>query len=77
MKRKPKQERVEDQSEFLPEAFMLGSSEIDNIDVRIASYLFRRNSILREIERYGDAKARKLEKAAPDIIEGEFSDAAE
>jgi hypothetical protein len=68
----------EDESEsLLPEAYMLGHREIDMIDTRIASYLFRRHAVLREIERYSESLARKMDKAAPDIIEGEFSEAAE
>jgi hypothetical protein len=67
----------EDESESLPEAYMLGHREIDLIDTRIASYMFRRDAVLRHIERYSESLARKLDRAAPDIIEGEFSDAAE
>jgi hypothetical protein len=67
----------EEDTAWLPEAYMLGHHEIDIIDTRIASYLFRRHTVLREIERYSDSLARKLDKAAPPIIDGEFSDAAE
>jgi hypothetical protein len=66
----------DDESESLPEAYMLGHREIDLIDTRMASYLFRRHAVLREIERYSESLARKLDKAAPDIIEGEFSEDA-
>jgi hypothetical protein len=77
-KRVSKPEVREDESEsLLPETYMLGHREIDIIDTRIASYLFRRHAVLREIERYSESLARKLDKAAPDIIEGEFSEAAE
>jgi hypothetical protein len=76
-KRVSKPEVREDESESLPEAYMLGHREIDLIDTRIASYLFRRHAVLREIERYSESLARKLDRAAPDIIEGEFSDAAD
>jgi hypothetical protein len=74
-KRLPKPE-VRDESESLPEAYMLGHREIDIIDTRIASYLFRRHAVLREIERYSESLARKLDKTSPDIIEGEFSEDA-
>jgi hypothetical protein len=67
----------DDESESLPEAYMLGHRDIDIIDTRIASYLFRRHAVLREIERYSESLARKLDRAAPDIIEGEFSEPAE
>jgi hypothetical protein len=75
-KRVSKPEVREDESESLPEAYMLCHREIDIIDTRIASYLFRRHAVLREIERYSESLARKLDKAAPDIIEGEFSEDA-
>jgi hypothetical protein len=75
-KRLPKPEVRDDKSESLPEAYMLGHREIDIIDTRIASYLFRRHAVLREIERYSESLARKLDKTSPDIIEGEFSEDA-
>jgi hypothetical protein len=73
---KPKDSDDEPKS-WLPEAYALGHREIDIIDTRIASYMFRRNALLREIERYSESLARKLDRAAPDIIEGEFSEPAE
>jgi hypothetical protein len=77
-KRASKPKVIDDESKSgLPEGFMFGHRDIDIIDTRIASYLFRRHAVLREIERYSESLARKLEKAAPDIIDGEFSDAAE
>jgi hypothetical protein len=76
-KRDPKPEVKQDESKSLPEAFILGHREIDIIDTRIASYLFRRHTVLLEIERLSESLARKLDKAAPDIIDGDFSDAAE
>jgi hypothetical protein len=66
--------REDESKSLLPEAYMLGHCEIDIIDARIARYLFRRHAVLREIERYGEGLARKLDRAAPDIIEGEFSE---
>jgi hypothetical protein len=69
--------KSEVKSESLPEAYLLGHREIDIVDARIASYLCRRHVVLREIERYSESLARKLDRAAPDIIEGEFSESAE
>jgi hypothetical protein len=39
--------------------------------------MFRRDAALRHIERYSESLARKADKAVPDIIDGDFSDAAE
>jgi hypothetical protein len=58
----------------LPEAYMLGHHEIDICEARIASCLVRRHAVLREAERYSESLARKKDRAAPDIIEGEFSE---
>lgn len=61
----------------LAKAYIKGASQIDSIDRRITSYESRRIAIFREIERINEALARRLEKRSSDIIEGEFSEAAE
>jgi hypothetical protein len=76
-KRDSKPEVKKDESKSLPEAYIIGHRDIDVIDTRIASYVYRRHAILREIQRYNESKARKREKAAPDIIDGDYSDAEE
>jgi hypothetical protein len=55
----------------------LGNFDIDKIDKRIASYESRRMAALRTIELYSEKLARRIEAASSDIIEGQFTDAAE
>jgi hypothetical protein len=50
---------------------------IDAIDLRIASYELRRMAALRAMEQYSEKLARRLEAASSDIIEGQFTEAAE
>ena len=64
-------------SEVLARAYINGASQIDAVDRRIASYEARRMTVLREIERRNEKFARQLEKASSDIIDAEFSEAAE
>ena len=52
-------------------------SRIDAFDKRIASYELRRIAALRAIEQYSEKLARRLEAASSEIIEGEFTEAAE
>jgi len=59
------------------QAFINGAAQIDAIDKRIATYELRRLTAYRELERIGDRLAQRLEKAATEFIEGEFSEAAE
>lgn len=61
----------------LAQAYLRGAVDIDGIDRRIASYESRRNAVLREIGLRSEKRAQKLEKAALEIIDGEFSEAAE
>jgi hypothetical protein len=61
----------------LAQAYLRGARDIDAIDKRIALYELRRNRILKEIGLRGKRKAQKLAKASSDIIEGEFTEAAE
>jgi hypothetical protein len=71
------EEKQEDPAAFLVEAYMLGDEDIDVIDRRIASSEMRRSACLREIARYGEYLARKLEKASSEVIDGEFTEATE
>ena len=52
------------------------ADDIDAIDRRIASYELRRMAALRAIEHYSERLARRLD-AASDVIEGQFTEAAE
>ena len=61
----------------LAQAYVKASSQIDAVDKRIAFYEVRRTALLREIDRRGEKLARALDKASSDIIDGEFSEAAE
>ena len=77
MFRKKPEAKKEDPRSGLPEAFILGDRDIDVIDTRIASYEYRRNAALRDLASYGEAKARRADKATRDVIDGEFTEAAE
>jgi hypothetical protein len=50
---------------------------IEKADRRIAAYEQRRYTLLREIERYSDKLARRVEAVPSEIIEGQFTEAAE
>ena len=65
-----------DASFILSEAINGDSDERDAIDRRIASYELRRMAALRAIEHYSETLARRLQ-AASDVIEGQFTEAAE
>lgn len=58
-------------------AYMRGAAQIDAVDRRIASYEVRRTIALREIERRDEKLAQKLAQASSEIIDAEFSEAAE
>jgi hypothetical protein len=65
-------------SELLAQAYIKRAVEIDAVDRRIASYETRKVGILREVERRVSARlARQLNKASTDVIDAEFSEAAE
>jgi len=66
-----------DEAYFLAEALTNSASDVDAIDKRISLYEYRRNAILREIDRHSESLARKLGKASSEIIDGEFTEAAE
>jgi hypothetical protein len=61
---------------ILAQAYMRGADQIDTIDRRIAAYERRRNTALREAGLWSDRLAGKLDKAT-EVIEGEFTEAAE
>ena len=63
--------------DVLAKAYIKGQHHIDAVDRRIAALEARKMTILREIERRNDKLARNLEKSSSDIIDAEFSDAAE
>jgi hypothetical protein len=68
--------KKEDPRSGLPEAYIFGDRAIDVIDTRIASYEHRRNANLREITWLSEAMARRRE-ASRDVVDGEFTEAAE
>jgi hypothetical protein len=70
-------EKGHDPESVLAHAYLRGAREIDAIDKRIALSESRRNAILKEIGLRSERKAQKLAQAASDVIEGEFTEAAE
>ena len=64
-------------SEILTGALNRAADRIDAIDRRIASYELRRMTALRAIGDYNETLARRLETVSSDVIEGEFTAAAE
>ena len=65
------------ESSILAQAYIRGAAQIDIIDRRIASYERRRNTALKEAGYWNERLLRRLEQAAPEVIEGEFTEAAE
>jgi hypothetical protein len=65
-----------DASDISTAAFSRGAEDIDAIDRRIASYELRRMTAMRELEHYNEALVRRRRVAA-DVIDGEFTEAAE
>jgi len=70
-------EKGHDPDSVLARAYLRGARDIDAIDKRIALAELRRSAILKEIGRRSERRAQKLAKASADIIEGEFTEAAE
>ncbi|QDM22990.1 hypothetical protein FIU28_18875 [Tardiphaga sp. vice154] len=64
-------------SEILAKTYIAAASQIESFDKRIESCERRRSAIMREIERCDEAFARALRNAPLDVIDGEFSEAAE
>jgi hypothetical protein len=63
--------------EILGKAYVRAAPQIGLIQSRLQSYERRRASILRDIEKYNEALARSLANAPLDVIDAEFSEAAE
>lgn len=64
-------------ADILFEALKNRNSEIEAFDRRLATYELRRMAALRACEQYSPKFSRLLEKASSEIIEGEFTEAAE
>jgi hypothetical protein len=62
---------------LLARVFMRCGDELDRIDRRIAAGEKKRDGILREIGRHRESFARRLEQASSEIIDAEFTEAAE
>jgi hypothetical protein len=62
---------------MLAKGYILGDYDIDVIDKRTASYEYRRNTALREMDQRSERMARRLETASSDVIDAEFTEAAE
>lgn len=58
-------------------ALSAAADSTDAIDRRLASYELRRMAALKTIEYYSEILARRLETVSSDVIEGEFTEAAE
>jgi hypothetical protein len=58
-------------------AYVRGADQINTFDRRIASYETRQIALVREIGRYNEALARKLVNASHEIIDADFTEAAE
>ena len=67
----------DDSMSLLAKGYIRGDYDIDVIDKRIASYEYRRNTALREMYLRSEKMAQLLEKASLDVIDGEFTEAAE
>lgn len=65
-----------DSSYILAQAYLRGAAQIDAIDRRIAVHEQRRNAALKEAGLWSDRLQRRLEQAIPEVLEGEFSEAA-
>jgi hypothetical protein len=63
--------------EVLAQAYIRGATQIDAIDRRIAAYERRRNTALTGAGLWNEGLRRKLEKTNTDIVDGEFTEAAE
>ena len=63
--------------EVLAKAYVKVAADIDRVDRRIANYEARKMVLLREIEHRNERLSRSLEKASAEVIDAEFSEAAE
>jgi hypothetical protein len=64
-------------ADLLVDAYKYDMEALDGIDRQIASAEMRRNLAVRELAWHNETRARKLEKVSREIIDGEFSEAAE
>ena len=69
--------RGHDSASILARAYSLCATELQALDKAIADRELRRMATLREIYRRDQFLARRLEQASQEIIDGEFSEAAE
>jgi hypothetical protein len=69
-------EKGYDASRILEGALNRAAEHIDAIDRRIASYELRRMAALRAAEHHSEMLARRLD-AASNVVEGQFTEAAE
>jgi hypothetical protein len=67
----------EDPAALLAEAYCYDLDSMDAIERQTASLEVRRNAVLRELAWHSEVRARKLDRASREIIDGEFSEAAE
>lgn len=70
-------DRGDDESVILAKAYIQAAADIDAIDRRIASYERRRMAALTAVEAYSEKFARRLQAASSEVIDGEFTEAAE
>jgi hypothetical protein len=66
-----------DASYVLAQAYMRGAAPIEAIDKRIAFHELRRSAALKEAGIWSDVVLRRLEKAIPEVVDGEFTEAQE
>jgi hypothetical protein len=66
-----------DASYILAQVYMRGAVQIEGIDKRIAFHEQRRSAALRDEGIWSDRLLRRLDQATPEVIEGEFTEAAE
>jgi hypothetical protein len=69
--------RGHDGTSILAKAYSLCANELQALDKAIADREVRRMATLREIHRRDEYLARRLQRASQEIIDGEFSEAAE
>jgi hypothetical protein len=69
--------RGHDGASILAKAYLLCAHELQALDRAIADREVRRMATLREIQRRDEYLARRLQRASQEIIDGEFSEAAE
>jgi DNA mismatch repair ATPase MutS len=69
--------RGHDRASILAKAYLLCAHELQALDKAIADREVRRMATLREIQRRDEYLARRLQRASQEIIDGEFSEAAE